>query len=167
LALLFSVGCAASFDLKKGAKLPKGEGLVCGRVVFMQGDRLLLKGPAFYVMPIDQHESEGYPINGETPFTWHLRPGRYVIVGYESAYTQEYVVYSRTTITAGRIWAEFTVEPPPAKTCLGTLVVKFAAGGTRIGVIDDCDKLELEGRDRFPTVAGGWQRNIFDLEEGP
>ena len=91
--LFYLLGCVTCpIEYTQRTKLPSDEGLVCGRVVVLgengkpliwgQGD-FSNAGMSVSVMP--EGGKVGIPnwLQSDGLFCWHLRPGRYVITGFQ------------------------------------------------------------------------------------
>jgi len=81
-------------------------------------------------------------IDGDGSFFWPLKPGDYVIVGFQASHKMD----TRVRTFSGRIWATFSVEQPGQAVYVGDLRIDHDNGGTRIGFKDNhAEALEKNG----------------------
>lgn len=159
------LGCASCpIEYTRQSQLPSDERLVCGRVMALRGGQPIIWKPGVFastgmsveVMPEAGKVGIPYRLVGDGRFCWHLRPGRYVISGFQwgnAAYFE-----------SGRIWAEFTVPAAGSQTCLGTLVIRLTRYHYSYDVLDGCDTLVADLVASQLKVGDEWHTQLLELE---
>ncbi len=159
------VGCASyPLEYAPGAKLKADEGLVCGRVMALRYDRLIVYRNDFFspggfqvnVMPEEAKVGTPSLLRGDGRFCWHLPPGRYVISSFDRVLGYTFI--------SGRIWATFTVPAAGSRTCIGTLVIRFVGDRYHCEVRDECDALLADWGAGTLGNAEEWHKELLELE---
>jgi hypothetical protein len=162
------LGCASSssssIEYTSQSKLGPDEGLVCGRVTTLRGDKpvdwnhgtFTLVTMQVYVMPESGGANARYVLRGDGRFCWHLQQGRYVISSFEWQ--------AGLSTFSGRIWAEFTVPAAGSRTCLGTLVLRFTGDRYGYHVLDECNAILADWGATTSQWPNEWQKQLMVLE---